>query len=41
VASLDAAVTVAAVLTAISGLLAWAFMDETLTRPAAAKAPSR
>lgn len=41
VASLDAAVTVAAVLTAISGLLAWAFMDETLTRPTAAKAPSR
>jgi MFS family permease len=31
-ASLDAAVTVAAVLTAISGLLAWAFMDETHPR---------
>ena len=41
VASLDAAVTVAAVLTAISGVLAWIFMDETLTRPAAGEAPSR
>jgi MFS family permease len=32
IASLDAAVTVAAVLTAISGLLAWAFMRETHPR---------
>jgi MFS family permease len=41
VASLDAAVTVAAVLTAISGVLAWIFMDETLTRPAAREALPR
>jgi MFS family permease len=34
-ASLDAAITVAAILTAISGLLAWASMDETHPRPAA------
>jgi MFS family permease len=32
IASLDAAVTVAAILTAISGLLAWACMDETHPR---------
>jgi MFS family permease len=41
IASLDAAVTVAAVLTAISGLLAWAFMDETHPRPAARQAPAQ
>jgi MFS family permease len=40
IASLDAAVTVAAVLTAISGLLAWAFMDETHPRPSARSAPA-
>ena len=34
-ASLDAAVLVAAVLTAASGLLAWAFMRETHPRPSA------
>ena len=34
-ASLDAAIGVAAVLTAASGLLAWAFMKETHPRPAA------
>ena len=33
--SLDAAVLVAAVLTAASGLLAWAFMRETHPRPSA------
>jgi MFS family permease len=38
-ASLDAAVAVAAVLTVISGLLAWAFMDETHPRPPARGAP--
>jgi MFS family permease len=41
-ASLDAAVTVAAILTAISGLLAWAFMDETHPRlPARAASQAR
>jgi MFS family permease len=39
VASLNAAVTVAAVLTAISGLLAWVFMNETHPRPTARQAP--
>jgi MFS family permease len=34
-ASLDAAIGVAAILTAASGLLAWAFMNETHPRPAA------
>ena len=34
-ASLDAAIAVAAILTAASGLLAWAFMTETHPRPAA------
>ena len=34
-ASLDAAIAVAAVLTTVSGLLAWAFMRETHPRPAA------
>jgi MFS family permease len=32
-ASLDAAITVAAVLTAVSGLLVWVFMEETHPRP--------
>ena len=41
-ASLDAAVTVAAILTAISGLLTWAFMDETHPcRPARAASQAR
>ncbi len=35
-ASLDAAIAVAAILTAISGLLAWALMNETHPRPATA-----
>ena len=35
IASLDAAIGVAAILTAASGLLAWAFMTETHPRPAA------
>jgi MFS family permease len=39
-ASLDAAVTVAAVLTAISGLLTWAFMNETHPRQPARAAAS-
>ena len=34
-ASLDAAIGVAAVLTAVSGILAWAFMRETHPRPVA------
>jgi hypothetical protein len=34
-ASLDAAIGVAAVLTAASGLFAWAFMRETHPRPTA------
>jgi predicted MFS family arabinose efflux permease len=38
-ASLDTAVTVTAILTAISGLLAWVFMDETHPRPTARQAP--
>jgi MFS family permease len=39
VASLDAAVAVAAVLTAISGVIAWVFMAETHPRPTARHAP--
>ena len=42
IASLDAAVTVAAILTATSGLLAWACMDETHPRlPARAASQAR
>jgi MFS family permease len=40
-ASLDAAVGVAAVLTAVSGILAWALMRETHPRPAADGGPAR
>lgn len=39
VASLDAAVGVAAVLTAVSGILAWALMRETHPRPVAEREP--
>ena len=41
VASLDAAVGVAAVLTAVSGILAWACMRETHPRPVADGGPAR
>jgi MFS family permease len=40
-ASLDAAIGVAAVLTAVSGILAWAFMRETHPRPVTADGPAR
>jgi predicted MFS family arabinose efflux permease len=39
IASLDAAVAVAAILTAVSGLLAWAFMRETHPRPQPPRTP--
>ena len=38
-ASLDAAILVAAILTAASGLLAWAFMEETHPAPHAGQVP--
>jgi predicted MFS family arabinose efflux permease len=38
-ASLDAAIAVAAILTAVSGILAWAFMRETHPKPTANGGP--